>query len=147
MYTELEKYISAHCRTEKHTKVLNCLLESRNRPIEKSPAAKGDDWDVASKELERYNSMTEREKSDFNNDPVKRSRSPSPGAVPLKQPRSSGESLLDMMKLKQKENSKSKFSVPFVGMRSIGEKAKLYLSLERKDKEFSSGNTGGFSET
>ena len=32
MFGELEKFIAVHCRTEKHHKVLDCLLESRNRP-------------------------------------------------------------------------------------------------------------------
>ena len=37
MYTELEKYINSHCRTDKHAKVLNCLLESRNKPTVDRP--------------------------------------------------------------------------------------------------------------
>merc|ERR1712083_813277 len=98
------------------------------------------EWDLASKELDNYNRMTEREKSDFNQDDekqagsLKRSRSPSPG-LPTKQIKRSGsnESLLDIWMKKQKENSNARFTVPFAGMKSVGEKARLYLSLERKD--------------
>ena len=31
MFAELEKFIAIHCRTEKHHKVLDCLMESRNK--------------------------------------------------------------------------------------------------------------------
>ena len=75
MYNELEKYINAHCRTEKHAKVLNCLLESRNKPtVDRPPglaSKKESEWDLANKELDSYNRMTEREKSDFNQDEEK----------------------------------------------------------------------------
>ena len=54
MFAELEKYMGAHCRTEKHVKALNCLLESRNRPPAaerpQRPDEKGD-WDSTIKEL------------------------------------------------------------------------------------------------
>ena len=145
MYAELEKYMAAHCRTEKHTKVLNCLLESRNRPPTNPPGSARDDkgeWDIAVKELDRYNNMTEREKSEFNevsDQPSKRSPSPGPLATVKKPKTSGGESLLDLWKKNLKENSQTRFTVPFAGMRSVGEKAKLYLSLERKEKEFSAG--------
>ena len=39
-----------------------------------------------------------------------------------------------------KENAKK--HVPFAGERSLGEKAKLYLSLERKDNEVVSDRPG-----
>ena len=72
MYTELEKYITAHCRTEKHGKVLNCLLESRNKPtvdrLQGLESKRDSEWDLANKELDSYNSLTEREKSDLNQD-------------------------------------------------------------------------------
>ena len=38
MFGELEKFIAVHCRTEKHHKVLDCLLESRNRPASDRPS-------------------------------------------------------------------------------------------------------------
>lgn len=143
MYAELEKYIGAHCRTEKHLKVLNCLLESRNRPTtDRPPNKEASEWDLANKELDRYNKMTEREKSEFNQK-QQRSRSPSPGILApsaAKKAKSNGSasglSLLDLWTKSQKENCKNRFSVPFAGMRSVGEKARLYLSLERKEKEF-----------
>ena len=53
----------------------------------------------------------------------------------------SGKSLLDIWTARiEKENAKK--HVPFAGERSLGEKAKLYLSLERKDTEGSSDRQG-----
>ena len=156
MYNELEKYINAHCRTEKHAKVLNCLLESRNKPtVDRPPglaSKKESEWDLANKELDSYNRMTEREKSDFNQDEekssLKRSRSPSPGPTKQIKRSSSNESLLDIFLKKQKENSNARFTVPFAGMKSVGEKARLYLSLERKDFPNNSapGSGSGFGD-
>jgi len=140
MYTELEKYITSHCRTEKHGKVLNCLLESRNKPtvdrLQGLESKRDSEWDLANKELDSYNSLTEREKSDLNQDEeksLKRNRSPSPGPAKQIKRSNSNESLLDLWMKKQKENSNARFTVPFAGMKSVGEKARLYLSLERKD--------------
>ena len=92
--------------------------------------------------------MTEREKSDFNvpNDQQQPSSKPSrsyvqdqgPASSAKRQKTSSGKSLLDMWT----KNSRNMITpLPFVGMKSVGDKARLYLSLERKDKE-----TSGHSE-
>ena len=172
MFSELEKYLTAHCRTENHVRVLNCLLESRNKPQASSArllstaaaATKKDEkaeFDIASKEWENYNKMTEREKADFNrNDDTKRNRSPSPGPPNAKrvkqQARASSpatnscgsgnnESLFDILTKKNRAKARNYFSIPFVGMRSVGEKARLYLSLDRKsaEKEHGFGNAGG----
>ena len=66
------------------------------------------EWDVATKELDRYNSMTEREKSDLNDaseeKSLKRNRTPSPGPVKQIKKSNSNESLLDIWMKKQKEN-------------------------------------------
>ena len=32
MYAELEKFLAAHEHSERHAKVLDCLLECRNKP-------------------------------------------------------------------------------------------------------------------
>ena len=167
MFNELEKYITSHCRTENHLKVLNCLLESRNKPpTDKLPLPSASmkrhaidekaELDLASKELNQYNKMTEREKADFNQSETKRHRSPSPGPNPKRvkvgsnlaltsSSNDSQESLFDMLVKKKRNNTKNYFSVPFVGMKSIGEKARLYLSLDRKSTEKElhafSGNT------
>ena len=174
MFTELEKYLTTHCRTENHVKVLNCLLESRNKPqastdrlLSTVAASKKDEkaeFDMASKEWENYNKMTEREKADFNRNgssDTKRNRSPSPGPPHAKRAKqqarasspatnnssSSGgtnESLFDILTKKNRAKARNYFSVPFVGMRSVGEKARLYLSLDRKsaEKEHGFGNAG-----
>jgi len=149
MYTELEKYISSHCRSERHSKVLDCLLESRNKPtVDRVQGGfkKDSEWDLANKELDSYSKMTEREKSDFNQDEEKsskRNRSPSPGPTKQIKRSNSNESLLDIWMKKQKENSSARFTVPFAGMKSVGEKARLYLSLERKDFNGSSSTGTG----
>jgi len=174
MFTELEKYLTTHCRTENHVKVLNCLLESRNKPqastdrlLSTVAASKKDEkaeFDMASKEWENYNKMTEREKADFNRNgssDTKRNRSPSPGPPHAKRAKqqarasspatnnssSSGgnnESLFDILTKKNRAKARNYFSIPFVGMRSVGEKARLYLSLDRKsaEKEHGFGNSG-----
>ena len=64
---------------------------------------------------------------------LKRNRSPSPGPAKQIKRSNSNESLLYLWMKKQKENSNARFTVPFAGMKSVGEKARLYLSLERKD--------------
>ena len=53
----------------------------------------------------------------------------------------SGKSLLDIWTARiEKENAKK--HVPFAGERSLGEKAKLYLSLERKEAEGTTDRPG-----
>ena len=128
MFTELERFLSAHCRTERHNKVLDCLLEVRNRtPVKRKDSDKVD-LDVALREIERY-SMSDK-RSEFE-EARPRSATPPP---PLKKPKLGGMNLLQIfMGRIEKENSK--MGVPFAGMKSVGEKAKLYLSLERKEKD------------
>jgi hypothetical protein len=151
MYAELEKFLACHSSSEKHAKVLDCLLEVRNKPpMTDRPSARyandGDKIEVekALQEIERYSGTAE--KSDFNltTDGVLRSTTESPmsptssGGPPVKKAYSSfgsgGKSLLDIWTHRiQKENAKK--HVPFHGLRNLGEKAKLYLSLERAAKE------------
>ena len=67
-------------------KVLECLLEVRNKPLTEkplrssAPSASSTPAEMAFRELDRYNAMTEREKSDFNlsGDGVFRSTTESP---------------------------------------------------------------------
>ena len=131
MFGELEKFIAVHCRTDKHHKVLDCLLESRNKSATSGPSTatpRRDDkveLDVAIREFDKYSAMSEREKSDFNSDtqPLKPSRPYSTDlqGPPVKKSKSSGQSLLDMWT----KNSRNMMSVPFVGMKSVGDKARL----------------------
>lgn len=52
-----------------------------------------------------------------------------------------GKSLLEIWTTRiEKENAKK--HVPFAGERSLGEKAKLYLSLERKENDGSAERSG-----
>jgi Cell cycle and development regulator len=130
MFAELERFLSAHCRTERHNRVLDCLLEVRNRaPVKRKDSDKVD-LDVALREIERY-SMTDK-RADYE-EPASRSRSETP-PPPLKKPKLGGQNLLQIF-LGRIEKENSKMGVPFSGMKSVGEKAKLYLSLERKEKD------------
>jgi len=170
MFGELERYIAAHCRTEDHKKVLDFLLEvigksdkissnnSRGNALTNDANVSTVDkdkveLDVALQQLDKYSAMTEREKSDFNlsNDGVLRSTVESPmsptsfSSEPFpKKSRlgiASGTSLLEIWTTRiEKENAKK--HVPFAGERSLGEKAKLYLSLERKDNDGSNDRSG-----
>merc|ERR1712061_279387 len=171
MFGELERYIAAHCRTEDHKKVLDFLLEvigksdkisasnirCSNTSSSEIVVSAGDkdkvELDVALQQLDRYSAMTEREKSDFNlsKDGVLRSTIESPMSPTSfvsepfpKKPRlgtGSGKSLLEIWTTRiEKENAKK--HVPFAGERSLGEKAKLYLSLERKENDGSGERPG-----
>ena len=83
--------------------------------------------------------MTEREKSDFN-EPLKptssRSFTDQDSGPPVKKQKTSGQSLLDIWT----KSSRNMTTIPFAGMRSVGDKARLYLNLERKEKEQSVGH-------
>ena len=110
-------------------------MNSFCRPSTATPRNSDKVVDVAIREFEKYSNMSEREKSDYNstNDTSKttaRSFS-SDQDRPFKKQKTSGQSLLDIW---TKNSGNSLNTVPFVGMKSVTEKAKLYLSLERKEK-------------
>ena len=114
------------------------------RPSTATPRSEKAEMDVAIRDFEKYSNMTEREKSDYNSSSdasksTTRSFS-SDQDRPFKKQKTSGQSLLDIW---TKNSRNSLNTVPFVGMKSVTEKAKLYLSLERKEKEASSTNLGG----
>eukprot|EP00094_Tigriopus_californicus_P004701 TCALIF_04523-PA protein Name:"Similar to asun Protein asunder homolog (Xenopus tropicalis)" AED:0.24 eAED:0.24 QI:0/0.5/0/1/1/1/3/0/611 len=158
MFTELEKFLLSHARTERHNNVLNCLLECRNKPImdhAQGTTGNKDDQvevEVALAEIERYQAMTERERSDFNmsSDGVLRATTESPmspnsastpaGPPPSKKIKSmfrGGKSLLDIWTNKV-EKEHSKYHVPFAGTLAFGEKASLYVKVDKDGAE--SGN-------
>lgn len=132
MYGELEKFLAFHGRTERHVKVLDCLMEVRNKPLSERPP-------IRSQTIAKLNNES---KPEFNlsMDGVLRSTTESPlsptmgngsNSEPLiKRPRTSDQSLLDMWTLKVQQEE-SKHHVPFHGLRNLGEKAKLYMNLER----------------
>lgn len=147
MFTELEKFLLSHARTDRHNNVLNCLLECRNKPILDRPKGTNNKDDqveveVALAEIERYQAMTERERSDFNmsSDGVLRATTESPmspnsasGPPPSKKIKSmfrGGKSLLDIWTNKV-EKEHSKYHVPFAGTLTFGEKAALYVKLDK----------------
>ncbi|CAB4057042.1 Trafficking protein particle complex subunit 2-like protein,Integrator complex subunit 13 [Lepeophtheirus salmonis] len=141
MFNELEKFLAKHSiRSERHRKVFECLLEVRDKPLDanKSGGEKVE-LDVALREIEKYNSMTEREKNEFDSKIESPMSPPSQSHTnyPKKSSKMKGgnKSLLDIWSNRiQKENSKS--HSPFAGHRGLGERAKLYLSLGRnKEKD------------
>jgi len=145
MFGELEQFLTKHCRTENHHKVLDCLLEVRNKtgdyprptPRGGGGGAKVGVADEAMWELDRR----EQDKFDLSNDGVLRSTTESPmspsasvggPSAAKRAKRSAGISLLDMWtKRVEKENNQH---TPFAGQTSIGGIAKLYLTLDRKDE-------------
>ena len=82
MFNELQGYIAAHCRTEQHHKVLDCLMEVRglkaqDRPKTAAPRNRDKDKDVVEVDValqqleEKYSSSgtalaADRQKSEFN---------------------------------------------------------------------------------
>ena len=115
MFNELERFLTAHCRTERHTKVLECLMEVRNKPVAPRKDSDKVDLDVALREIEKY-SMSDKDRAsdfDLSQDGVLRSTSETPLSPPppLKKPRMSGQNLLDIVMGKiEKENTK--YQVP-----------------------------------
>lgn len=145
MFSELEKFLASHVRSERHRKVLDCLLEVRNKPLTEKPIKDNNsekvELDVAIEELEKYSSMTAREKSDFemmadnedSNDIVMISSGEVDSGISPAHKKSKGISLMDIWTAKTlKENSRN---TVFAGRRKVGEKAKLYLNFERKEKD------------
>lgn len=128
MFSELEKFVAAHCRTENHHKVLDCLLEVRN-VSERPPTAVPRPGLVPA-----ANPGVGDDRS--SNLPLQQQQQQQP--LSAKRPRMSGggpgQSLLSMWTSKlQRENSAK--HVPFAGERNLGEKAKLYLSFYLKEKD------------
>ena len=66
MFAELEKFALVHSNHSiGHHQVLECLLQVRNKPLPVKREAESE-IGLASRELERYQSMTERERMEFN---------------------------------------------------------------------------------
>lgn len=134
MFTELEKLVVAHSVTStKHHTVLECLMEVRNKPLPVKREAETEAG-LASEELKRYQTMTEREKLDFNMaeksgvSPKEHSSSPAPKKARMMG--LGGASLLDIWKSRL-EREASKKHVEFAGRRNLGEIAKLYVKMEK----------------
>merc|ERR1712098_171649 len=111
-----------------------CLMEVRNKPL---PVKREAETEVgmASRELERYQAMTEREKAEFNMvertsaSPKEHSSSPAPKKARLMG--LGGASLLEIWKSRL-EREAAKKHVEFAGRRNLGEVAKLYIKLEKE---------------
>ncbi|PSN39663.1 Protein asunder [Blattella germanica] len=69
MWSELETFLRANCRTDQHNRVLNCLLECRNKSDgEKSKVEKKDDkveLDQAIRELDQFGKFNESSPSEY----------------------------------------------------------------------------------
>jgi len=127
MFGELEQFLTLHCRTENHHKVLDCLLEVRNKPGDyprptprNRPSANAGFQGESSSKMEKDRSIggnvTSSGYGSYSGHPAKRMKS---------------ESLLDIWSRKvEKENSRT----PFAGQQTFGEIAKLYLNIEKKEE-------------
>ena len=127
MYNELEQFLTFHCYTESHIKVLDCLLEVRHKPPSgikpksADPAAAAAEVNVEEMEIDGPANAAKKPRI-----------TPSSGNGPNN--RNNSMSLLDLVAMRmEKENSKK--HVPFHGVRNLGEKAKLYLNLERAKEQ------------
>lgn len=148
VWTELEQYLQLHLHSPAHEKVLECFMECHNKAV--TPEYKGDDKvdiDQALKELDDYNYMTEREKTEFNmgagskHTPPdlsvpenKRKKTAPPPLAPMG--RSSGVNLLTLWENKV-SSEQSRRCLEFQGrIRAEDNVTKLYVNLQKeKEKE------------
>jgi len=135
MFLELEKYVTAHSsNSSKHHTVLECLMEVRNKPLPVVKQEPEGEAAIAGRELERYSSMTERERQEFNLatsiERKEKAGSGSPQPKKAKMMGLNGASLLEIYKARL-EREAAKKHVEFAGRRNLGEIAKLYIKLEK----------------
>lgn len=137
MWSELERLVTAHSdQSAKHQAVLECLMEIRQKPL---VVKREVGLDVALRELDRYQAMTDREKMEFNMEDGCAAGSPAAMSLIGQQPPSKkqrllgtgGLSLLDIYKAR-KEKEASAMHVEFAGRRNLGEMAQLYIKLEKE---------------
>ena len=129
MFSELERAVQAQASTSaRHHTVLECLMEVRNKPMPVKREAEGE-VGLAARELERYQTMTERERSDFNQvkqeerGMMEQSGSPAPKkARPMSL---GGASMLDIWRTRIEREAAKKHR-EFAGRRNLGEVTKLY---------------------
>lgn len=142
MFTELEKFALCHSsHSAGHYQVLECLMQVRNKPL---PVKREVDSEagLASRELERYQAMTERERLDFNMSEARGGgavkegiKTEHIGAPSAKKPRTmglGGKNLLEIY-MERLEREASKKHVEFAGRRNLGEVAKLYMKMEKEN--------------
>ncbi|KAK7791139.1 hypothetical protein R5R35_008573 [Gryllus longicercus] len=71
MWSELETFIRTHCRSDQHSRVLNCLLECRNKSDDEKfkgdKAVKEDkvELDQALRELDQFGKLSENQSSEY----------------------------------------------------------------------------------
>lgn len=128
MFTELEKMVGAAASTSaRHHTVLECLMELRNKPVPVKREVEGEAG-VAAWELERFQSMTERERAAS----LEHSSSPAPKKARLMG--LGGSSMLDIWRTRVEREAARKHR-EFAGRRTLGEVAKLYTKMEVKLEE------------
>lgn len=152
VWSELEQYIRLHLHSPQHQKVLDCLMDCHNKPTQGSSTTTSSDdkvdIDQALKELDDYNYMSEREKSEFNMSSSnkhtpsdlsipdsKRRRTAPPPLNPMGA-RNSTVSLLQLWET-QVASEQSSRCMEFIGRTEAVEgKTKLYKNLSKeKEKE------------
>jgi len=138
MFSELERVVTAQSNiSARHHTVLECLMEVRNKPIPVKREAEGE-VGLAARELDRYQTMTERERNEFNQAEQKeRSSMEHSGSPAPKKARSmglGGASLLDIWKSRLEREAAKKHR-EFAGRRNLGEIANLYIKMGREAEE------------
>jgi len=143
MFTELEKFVTSHSSySARHYQVLECLMQVRNKPLPAKREAESEAG-LASRELERYQAMTERERLDFNmsegrggggagKEGPRTEHIGAPAAKKAKLLGLGGKNLLEIY-MERLEREASKKHVEFAGRRNLGEVAKLYIKMEKEN--------------
>lgn len=155
LWNELEHYIKVYAFTPEHKAVLSCLREihvkpdsgehngnsphgSSNKKSQNNGTKIKEENEVSWKELDKYNQMSEREKSDLNEAPSKKSRitaSSSNTAGEISYGNSGPQSLFNIWK-KKLEDEHSKRRPEFAGrICSTGNMAQLYTHMIEKNSE------------
>jgi len=124
MFNELEAFLRAHCYSDRHVEVLDCLLECRNKPTSGGLEMVGSKLENANVEGGDKRSLDESSNDGFSGQSKRRKTGGSTfGSM----------TLLDIFK-KKADKEVTRYHLPFAGHRNVGEQAKLYLSLETEAK-------------
>jgi len=140
MFSELEKFVIAHSVTSpRHYQVLECLMQVRNKPMPVKREAESE-MSVATRDLERYQAMSEREKQEYNLSNSSRDsrdvkiETGGPSAKKQRMMGLGGKNLLQIYR-ERLEREASKKHAEFAGRRNLGEIAKLYIKMEAVKQE------------
>lgn len=138
MWKELEYFIKKHATTPEHNKVLSCLKELNSKFDTTKENLTGqnastkkfsivDETELAWKTMDRYNGMTDRERTDFNNE-----------MPDVKRPKLNSNDSSTMNKMIKKSLMSGSLSLYNLNAK------RLELDSNRKSKEFKGRQNGNF---